>query len=321
MKLGEFLRPFICRVLIICFCINGMVCLPAIGQEILPEDTLVNDQNIDSSNFLMLDPLLNEQINEEANSQREEKISSLASEASEASEVSEGSEKSLDTPQKRKAKFKDHTVLFYVYCLILVLYAIVRWKYEEFLGLLNRVVSNRRMAQIYFEDSQSQFLIPLVLMFFNTILISGVLFYYFLLNLGVFDAFPFWKLLAYSVSVSLLFFSFKFLMQKFLVWLTPMGKELDFYLYLRIRILLVLGIVLVIPSLLLSYSSLIPNAIVLTLIGLAVIITSAIIFYYGIIINLRTLRIHPFHFFLYLCALELAPFLILYKVHSNLMFL
>ncbi len=220
--------------------------------------------------------------------------------------------------QRNPNWYQDHAFLFYIYCIILSIYAFIRWRYHDFFEILRRSVSNIRMAQIDFDDTQNQFSIPMVLLYLNTILVLGILLYHSLQYIGVEHFTPFWKLLCYSLGLSLGFFIFKLLIQRFLAIILPISTNIHFYLYNKLLIQIVQGITILPFVILLSFNSLInPIFLFLLVLGLTTFI-SIYQAYRGFSTNTSLFKLYPFHFFLYLCALEIAPILLLLKFHQNL---
>src|SRR5205823_14597469 len=76
----------------------------------------------------------------------------------------------------------------------------------------------------------------------------------------------------------------------------------------------VIGIVLLPLLLLLAFSSSSVQEITLTIAACVVVLLLVFRYIVSLTIIRNTLSVHPLHFFIYLCAVELMPMLILYKV-------
>ncbi len=222
------------------------------------------------------------------------------------------------TPKDINRKwYQDHTALFYIFSLILILYAFIRWRYEEYLLIIKRSILNKRVSQIYFDEFQNQFIIPTMLLYFNTILAFGITFYFFFKQLNYFINQSFWQQLAYCIGLSILFFVLKYGIQRIMTLILPITENLKFYLFNKFHIQILLGILLIPLLILLSFTNFIPSNLLLWIIGLVICIITIFQLYRGFQINMKLVTLYPFHFFLYLCALELTPILIIYTFHRS----
>ena len=223
------------------------------------------------------------------------------------------------TPKNiNKNWYKDHSVLFYLFLVILTLYAIIQWKYEEYFVIMKRSISNNRVSQIYFDEFQNQFIIPTILLYTNTILAFGITFYFLLSKVSVYIHLTFWQKLIYCIVTSALFFVLKYGIQRLMVFILPISENIKFYLFNKFHIQILLGILLLPLLILLSFTTFIPFNLILGAIGLVICTITAFQLYRGMQINMKLITLYPFHFFLYLCALEITPILIIFTFHKSL---
>ena len=214
--------------------------------------------------------------------------------------------------------YKDHTVLFYLFTVILTLYAIIRWRDEEYFVIMKRSISNNRVSQIYFDEFQNQFIIPTILLYTNTILAFGITFYFLLSKASIYIHLTFWQKLIYCIGLSALFFVLKYGIQRLMVFILPISENIKFYLFNKFHIQILLGILLLPLLIMLSFTTFIPFNLILGAIGLVICATTIFQLYRGMQINMKLITLYPFHFFLYLCALEITPILIIFTFHKSL---
>lgn len=216
-----------------------------------------------------------------------------------------------------RAKNNDHTLLFYLYCLILTLYGYINYRYGKLKKSIQRMLSSLRLSRQSFEEEHSEMLFPLSLLFLNTVVILGILLYYLFQYLDIFPQLNYYQSLFLSMGLVFLFLLIKYVIQTLLSIIMPESNSIQFYLYNKLVIYSTLGIVLLPIVIIFSFSSFLPKMYGI-LIGIVIVMIFTIfLMYRGLITNRNLFQFHPFHFFLYLCALEIAPVLILWRIYST----
>jgi len=124
----------------------------------------------------------------------------------------------------------------------------------------------------------------------------------------------FWLITLYSITVLSLVYMFKYIVIQFTGWVFNAKESASTYSFIVFLINKMIGVALVPLLLLLAFSNGKVWDIAIT-IALGVIV---LLFLFRYIISLRIIRgalnINPIHFFIYLCAVELMPMLIIYKI-------
>lgn len=127
----------------------------------------------------------------------------------------------------------------------------------------------------------------------------------------------FWQLFLYSCLLLVFIYLVKFLFLNFSGWLFNIQSATETYSFIVFLINKVLGVVFV-PMLLLIAFAATPIANTITLI-LPIIV--GLFFLYRYVVSMGTIRgtlkVNALHFFLYLCAVEVLPLMILYKALLN----
>lgn len=125
---------------------------------------------------------------------------------------------------------------------------------------------------------------------------------------------PFYQLVSYSCLLLLMVYLGKFLFLSFSGWVFNVGEATGSYTFIVFLVNKVLGILLIPFVLILTYS---PDPIrqVATTISLGI---CSILFVYRYLIGFgairNNLKVSALHFFLYLCAVELLPLVLIYKL-------
>jgi hypothetical protein len=124
----------------------------------------------------------------------------------------------------------------------------------------------------------------------------------------------FWSTLFYAILVIATIYVVKFIFLHVVGWIFGISNLTDTYIFIVFLINKMIGIFLIPFIALLAFptSSLLPVVLMISYILLAGML------FYRFIISYRPVRseikLNRFHFFLYLCAFEIAPLLLIYKV-------
>jgi len=204
--------------------------------------------------------------------------------------------------------------IFYLLIGILFYFALFKVLFGKYLGNLFTLfflVSMRRQ-QIREQVLQS----PLPSLLLNILfVITGGLYISFLIRYFQFaQGTDFWLLLFDSIAVLSLVYLCKFLFLKFSGWIFKISRATDTYIFIIFLTNKVLGIFLLPFLLIISFSGPMFKEASLT----ASLIMIAFLFIYRFSVSFSPIRkeikVSGFHFLLYLCAFELAPLLLIYKV-------
>ena len=152
--------------------------------------------------------------------------------------------------------------------------------------------------------------LPLTILF---VLVAG-LFISLLATINHWLSLSFWLLTVYTITVLALIYTFKYLFLRFMGWVFNAGEQASTYGFIVFLVNKVIGLVLLPLLLLLAFSGEVIQEVALTVAATVVILLLIFRYIVSLTIIRRTLAVHPLHFFIYLCAVELMPMLILYKV-------
>lgn len=206
--------------------------------------------------------------------------------------------------------------VFYLLMALFFLLAIIRALFGRYLQNLFTVFFRASMKQKQIREQLLQ--TPLASLLLNLLFIgtSGLLVTFILQNRvksGV-DPINFWWLYAYAIGALSLLYLGKFFLLKLIGWTLRMEETTDTYIFIVFMCNKVLAIILLPLLLVVAFASSGLSVVALTLCYVLVvgIFGYRYISSYGYI-N-REVRTSRFHFFLYLCAFEVAPLLLIYKV-------
>jgi hypothetical protein len=204
-------------------------------------------------------------------------------------------------------------VLFYLLVFLLLIYALLRRAFPKYFDDLFRFFFRTTLKQRQLSEQLMETRLP-SLMLNGFFVVTGGLYIAFLLqhfNLASFD--NFWLMFLYGIlGLSTIYF-IKFVGLKICGWLFNMQDAANSYIFIVFIINKMIGILLIPFLLLLAFTAGDFYSVGLTaswclvagLLGYRIILT------FGAVRN--QVKVNPFHFFLYICAFEIAPLLLIYK--------
>jgi hypothetical protein len=218
------------------------------------------------------------------------------------------------TTQSMIHQFQGKELIFYVMVALLLVFAFLRSAFGKYLTDLFRLFFRTTLKQRQIREQLMQTPLPSLLLngFF---VISGAFYIDFMLiYFKLIDKEDFWMYFVYSgLGLSVVYFA-KFLGLKVLGWIFNMREAADSYIFIVFVINKVIGIFLLPFLIMLAFMD--GNAYHIALVsswfGVAALICYRFILTYASVRN--QVRFNPFHFFLYLCAFEIAPLLLIYKL-------
>jgi hypothetical protein len=170
------------------------------------------------------------------------------------------------------------------------------------------------MKQQQIRDQLLQAPIPSLVLNFLHIVTCGTFFTFAALHYNFSPETNCWLLLAYCMGMLTIIYFVKFIMLRITGWIFNVRHATDTYIFVVFMVNKVIGIFLLPMLVLLAFTQ--PP---LYTIAMNLSFTMLIVFLgYRFIISYRPIRneikVNRFHFFLYLCAFEIAPLLLIYKV-------
>ena len=206
---------------------------------------------------------------------------------------------------------------FYLLLLLFFYFAMIRLAFFKYLGDLFTLFFRGTMRQQQLREQLLQS--PLPSLFLNSLFIlSGSLYASLLIRYyKLLETTDFWILWLYSLLLLAVVYSGKYLVLKTIGWVLRISRTTDIYLFVVFMVNKMAGIFLLPILLLMAFPEpqLLPVVITLSLFVLAFLMGYRFIISYRLI--QKEIKLNLFHFFLYLCAFEIAPLLLIYKVLLN----
>ena len=213
-----------------------------------------------------------------------------------------------------KKSFKGKELLFYVIIFLVLIFAFLRRLFPKYFNDLFRLFFRTTLKQRQIREQLIQTPLP-SLLFNGFFILSTALYIDFLLqHFNIMPVENFWLLFLYcSMGLSGIYF-IKFLGLKISGWLFNIQEVTDSYIFIVFIVNKMIGICLLPLLVLLAFSQSDIYLIALTLSWCCI----GALLIYRIILSFVAVRnqvkVNLFHFFLYLCAFEIAPLLLIYKV-------
>ena len=204
--------------------------------------------------------------------------------------------------------------LFYLLVGILFYFALIRVFFEKYFNNLMTLFFRVSLRQQQIREQVLQTPLPSLLLNILFIISAGLyacfLLHYSRIGAGI----RFWVLYLYCMLLLSAVYLIKFLVLKFIGWVFSISRATDIYVFIVFLVNKMLGIFLLPFLIIITFSSTGIREIFIT-VSLAMVF---VLWSYRVLAAYRPVRneikLTPFYFFLYLCAFEIAPLLLIYKV-------
>ena len=222
------------------------------------------------------------------------------------------SSKALLIRSNRK-EFKGKELLFYSLTALLLFFAFIRLSFPKYISDLFRVAFKTTLKQRQIGEQLVQTPLPSLLLNFFFLVSASMYISFVLGHFELPDNFSFWLLCLYCFVGLAIIYVIKFLSLKFFGWLFNITPTTDGYIFIVFMINKIIGIYLLPFLVMLAFTDgdLYQVGFVLSYTGVIVLLDYRFILSYGLARS--QIRVNPFHFFLYLCAFEIVPLLLIYK--------
>jgi Domain of unknown function (DUF4271) len=218
------------------------------------------------------------------------------------------------TPGSMILKFEGKEVMFYVLVAFLLVFAFLRSAFGKYLNDLFRLFFRTTLKQRQIREQLMQTPLPSLLLNGFFIISGGLYIDFLLVYFGLIEKEAFWLYFLYSCLGLSVIYLVKFVGLKVLSWIFNMREAVDSYIFIVFIINKVIGIFLLPFLIMLAFME--GNGYYIALIsswfGVGALVCYRFILTYAAVRN--QVRFNPFHFFLYLCAFEIAPLLLIYKL-------
>ena len=230
-------------------------------------------------------------------------------------EVTRPKDKSVKKKEKKIAVVvDDKNFLFGLTLTMLILIALITTIYRSQLTRAYRAFTNENVMRMLHREKGTVAYAPYYVLYALFFLNAGIYIYLLVRHFNQLSWVPNMQLLAYCLGgVSVIYF-LKHIVIGFLGMVFPISKETSIY-NMTITIFgVVLSVFLFVSNIVIAYA---PASILSIFIYVSLFIVGAIYLFRsirGLSIGTKFLNRNKFHFFLYLCTVEIAPILILWKL-------
>jgi len=213
-----------------------------------------------------------------------------------------------------KKEYQGKELLFYVIIALLMIFALLKLAFAKYFNDLFKVFFRTTLKQRQIKEQLMQ--TPLPSLVFNGFFIASAgLYINFLLHYYQFTPVDnFWLLYLYCCVGLSVIYLVKFVGLIICGWLFNMQKAADSYIFIVFIINKVIGVSLLPFLVLLGFTDGVMHSVALVLSWCCVGGLLLYRFILGFAAIRNEVRFNLFHFFLYLCAFEIAPLLLIYKL-------
>jgi hypothetical protein len=212
--------------------------------------------------------------------------------------------------------YKHHSKdsLFYLLVGILFYFALTRIFFEKYFSNLMTLFFRVSLRQQQIREQVLQAPLPSLLLNILFIITGGLYACFLLYYSGFTPGLGFWILYLDCIAGLAVIYLGKFLILKFCGWVFNIPRATDIYIFVVFLVNKMLGIFLLPFLILITFSG--PQTrdifITISVVMIFIMLVYRVIAAYKPIRN--EIKLTPFYFFLYLCAFEIAPLLLIYKV-------
>jgi len=209
---------------------------------------------------------------------------------------------------------KSYDRLFYLMMGILFYFAIVRALFGKYLANLMTLFFRVSMRQQQIREQVMQAPFPSLLLNTFFVISGGLYCSYLILYFNLPIRVGFWQLLLNCSLILVAIYLVKFIVLKCVGWVFNIQRATDTYIFIVFMTNKIMGVFLLPFLVMLSFSNALiaETAVTLSLIMLGFFFVRRFAISYGPI--RKEIKLNGLHFFLYLCAFEIAPLLLIYKV-------
>ncbi|HUQ64777.1 MAG TPA: DUF4271 domain-containing protein [Flavitalea sp.] len=207
--------------------------------------------------------------------------------------------------------------IFYYIVSLVLFFALMRLFFYKYVSTMFTLFFRATLRQQQLREQLLQAPLPALLMNIFFVLSFATYCSFLAVHLKLPFAANFWTTLLYAVVLIATIYIIKFIFLNIVGWIFGVSNVTDTYIFIVFLINKMIGIFLLPMIALLAF----PTPVLLPVMLMVSYILVGGMVFYRFIISYRPVRseikVNRFHFFLYLCAFEIAPLLLIYKVLLN----
>lgn len=203
--------------------------------------------------------------------------------------------------------------LFYVLVGLLLILGFIRVSFPKYFSYLFMLIRQTSFRQKQTREQLLQGRLPSLMMNILFLLVAG-LFAGVVITQKKLTHIPFWYLVLYSILILAGVYLLKFLFLRFTGWVFRVSEAAETYIFIVFLVNKLLAVILLPLTWLLAFSEGDFNVIVFTISTFVIVLMLLYRYILSLAAVRNMVRVSPFHFFIYLCAVEILPVLLIYKV-------
>jgi len=212
-------------------------------------------------------------------------------------------------------KVVDKDALFYYLLGLLFYMGIIHLLFDKYLSNVVTLFFRASLRQQQIREQLLQSPLPSLLLNILFLLTGGLFLTFTAIQYKIApNHLDFWLIYAYSIALLLVVYLGKFVMLKVIGWIFNVSHATDTYIFIVFLVNKIIGIFLLPVVVLLAFPFPDLYQVVFTLSFVLIVV----LYIYRFIISYKPIRneikVSKLHFFVYLCAFEIAPLLLIYKV-------
>ena len=204
--------------------------------------------------------------------------------------------------------------LFYLLAGLLFFFALIKLLFNRYITNLLGLIFRGSLRQKQIREQLLQTPLPSLFLNIFFVIVAGLYILFLLEYYRMAPHTPFWLLLLYCVVTVGLVYLVKFLILKLTGWVFNMRDAADTYIFIVFLVNKLLAIFLLPLLIVMAFSLPSWTNILLTLSYIMVVLFFAYRYIVSFAPVRREVKVSQFHFFMYLCAFEIIPLLLIYKV-------
>ncbi len=220
----------------------------------------------------------------------------------------------VDNPAADERHSTGKEALFYILTGLLLFFALIKLLFNKYVSNLLGLVFRGTLRQKQIREQLLQTPLPSLFLNIFFVIVGGLYIFFLLQHYQTSPGTGFWLLLLYCVLAVALVYLVKFMILKFTGWIFNMRDAADTYIFIVFLVNKLLAIFLLPLLIIMTFSLASWSEMLLTLSFIMV----GGFFAYRYIVSFapvrREVKVSQFHFFMYLCAFEIIPLLLIYKV-------
>jgi hypothetical protein len=207
----------------------------------------------------------------------------------------------------------DHDIVFYILIFLLFFLGLVKTAFPKYVNSIFSLSFQAAFRQTQTKEQMSQNFFPAFMLNVLFVLCGG-LFITMFAEFNHWTKLPFWQLFVYSTAILLIIYLIKYIVISFTGWVFNAKEAATEYRFVVFLINKLLGVVIIPLLFLIAYADVKTKNIAITIVICLAIFSLAVRYLVSLARIRKNLSITAFHFFIYLCAVEIMPLLVIYKL-------